>query len=153
MNAITNRAFLNAIITGELVIKTEDGTESKSIFDENGALISEITDYAAAEIEKINKKNDSRKGKLTAAQKANEQMKANLVAALTEQGADRAWTAKDIAEVFEINPQKASALARALVVAGVMTVEDVKGEKGKVKGYTLVEGATYEPITEDVESK
>lgn len=151
MNAITNRAFLTAITTGELVMNVSDGNgnvtqESKSIFDENGALIPELTAFAQASIDKLDAKNEARKGKLTPSQKANEQLKADIVAGL-ETGST--YTAKDIAETFGITPQKASAMARQLVEAGVLTASEVKGEKGKVKGYTLVEGATYTAPTED----
>ena len=153
MNAITNRAFLNAIVTGELVINVEGGEPiSKAIFDENGALIPEMTDFASAAIGKLDKKNNDRKGKLTPFQKANEQLKADIVAGLAS---GETYTAKAIAETFGITPQKASAMARQLVEAGVLFASEVKGDKGKVKGYTLVEGATYTVAedTEDVESE
>ena len=150
MNAITNRAFLNAIVTGELVINVENGDPiSKSIFDENGALIPEMTDFASAAIGKLDKKNNDRKGKLTPSQKANEQLKADIVAGLAS---GETYTAKAIAETFGITPQKASAMARQLVEAGILTASEVKGDKGKVKGYTLVEGATY-TVDEDAESE
>ena len=145
MNAITNRAFLTAIQTGELVINTtneagETVQVSKSIFDENGVLIPEMVEFATVSIEKLDAKNKARQGKLTPSQKANEQLKADIVAAL-EVGTT--YTAKEMAETFSITPQKASAMARQLVGAGVLTATEVKGDKGKVKGYTLVEGATY----------
>lgn len=154
MNAITNRAFLNAIVTGELVINVEGGEPiSKAIFDENGALISEMTDFATEAIGKLDKKNNDRKGKLTPSQKENERLKADIVAGM-EVG--EVYTAKTLVENFGLkNSQKASALARQLVEAGVLTASEVKGDKGKVKGYTLVEGATYTVAedTEDAESE
>ena len=49
-------------------------------------------------------------------------------------------TASDICAAVEgINtPQKATVVAKRLVAAGLVNVEDVKGKNGKVKGYTLV---------------
>ena len=48
-------------------------------------------------------------------------------------------TASDICGAVEgINtPQKATVVAKRLVAAGLVTVQDVKGKSGKVKGYTL----------------
>ena len=53
-------------------------------------------------------------------------------------------TASDIAEAVEgINtPQKATVVVKRLVAAGLATVQDVKGKKGKVKGYTLAQALT-----------
>ena len=49
-------------------------------------------------------------------------------------------TASDICNGVEgINtPQKATVIAKRLVGAGLVAVQDVKGKSGKVKGYTLV---------------
>ena len=49
-------------------------------------------------------------------------------------------TASDICNAVEgINtPQKATVIAKRLVGAGLVAVQDVKGKSGKVKGYTLV---------------
>ena len=48
-------------------------------------------------------------------------------------------TATNIAEAVEgINtPQKATVVVKRLVAAGLANVQDIKGKKGKVKGYTL----------------
>lgn len=49
-------------------------------------------------------------------------------------------TASDICTAVEgINtPQKATVVAKRLVAAGLVEVQEVKGKSGKVKGYTLV---------------
>lgn len=49
-------------------------------------------------------------------------------------------TASSICEAVEgINtPQKATVVAKRLVEAGYLKVEDIKGKNGKVKGYSLV---------------
>ena len=50
-------------------------------------------------------------------------------------------TASDIAEAVEgiKTPQKATVVVKRLVAAGLAHVQDVKGKKGKVKGYTLAQ--------------
>ena len=48
-------------------------------------------------------------------------------------------TASDICNGVEDikTPQKATVIAKRLVGAGLVNVQDVKGKNGKVKGYTL----------------
>ena len=48
-------------------------------------------------------------------------------------------TASDICNGVEgiKTPQKATVIAKRLVGAGLVNVQDVKGKNGKVKGYTL----------------
>ena len=157
MTAITMKNFMTALTTGELVInvKAETGEVtqvSKSIFDENGALISEVVEYAKAQITKIEDKNTKRKdgSKPTAKQIENEGIKSTILS-LMEVGTT--YTAKDIIG-FEIEgvttTQKVSALMKQLVTAGKVTATDVKpeGSKSKVKGYSLVAEATDEAVAE-----
>ena len=49
-------------------------------------------------------------------------------------------TASDIRDAVEgiETPQKATAVVKRLVTAGLVGVTEVKGKSGKVKGYTLV---------------
>lgn len=53
---------------------------------------------------------------------------------------DEPMTASDIRDAVEgiETPQKATAVVKRLVGAGLVTSEEVKGKSGKVKGYTLV---------------
>lgn len=138
MTAITMKNFMNALVTGELVINVKDendkvSTTSVSIFDENGKLIPEITEYAMAQVEKIEEKNGKRGDKPTARQIENEGLKATLLETL-EVG--KAYTAKAIVDL-ELNgissTQKATALMKQLVADGRATVAD-----GKVKEYTVI---------------
>ena len=48
-------------------------------------------------------------------------------------------TASDIAAAVEgiKTPQKATVVVKRLVAGGLATVQDIKGKKGKVKGYAL----------------
>ena len=157
MTAITMKNFMTALTTGELVInvKAETGEVtqvSKSIFDENGALIPEVVEYAQAQITKIEDKNSKRKdgSKPTAKQLENEGIKSTILS-LMEVGTT--YTAKDIIG-FEIEgvttTQKVSALMKQLVTAGKVVATDVKpeGSKSKVKGYSLVAEATDEAVVE-----
>ena len=52
---------------------------------------------------------------------------------------DTPMTASDLRDAVEgLNtPQKATVVAKRLVAAGSVKVEDIKGKNGKVKGYSL----------------
>lgn len=144
--SITQKAFYNALVTGELVIKdkAEDGTitsKSVSIFDENGKLTDEVITYAQEQIAKIEGRNEKRKGSgsLTKAQKANlelaEAIFENMEAGTTYTSADIVgFGIEGVATI-----QKVTALMKTLVTAGTVEVTDVKreGSKGKVKGYAI----------------
>ena len=66
---------------------------------------------------------------------------AELAKALAEvMEIDKVYTAAELAELGELaNASKATAVAKVLVADGKAISEDVKGPKGKCKGYTLVE--------------
>ena len=86
------------------------------------------------ELELLAKKNAANK-KPTAAQGANEGIKANILAHL----ATRPSVASEIAVAVGVSTQKASALCKLIVNEGKVTVADVKVKnKGTVKQYTLV---------------
>lgn len=111
-------------------------------------------EYANERIAAINTRNGNRK--MTAAQKENEGFKVAIVEAM-EAGTE--YTGEELGALVGITKNKAGALARQLVEAGVFTVADVKRERkdkdGKkrtatLKGYTLVEGATYTAKTDEV---
>lgn len=109
---MTKREFLNAIVEG---IVTE-----------------EMSAFAADAIEKLDATNAARRAKVTAKQAEN----LVLVEKVVEMLGDEPLTATDIAAALEVNPQKASALARMAVKQGTAISQDVKGPKGKCKGYT-----------------
>ena len=105
----------------------------------NGNITEEIQEMAAREIEKLDRTNANRKAK--SAEKRAEKLEAEKV---LEEGimailTDEPMTASDIKERVEgINsPQKATVVAKRLVAAGTVKVEDIKGKSGKVKGYSL----------------
>lgn len=114
-------------------------TMTKRMFLEQvaeGVVNDEITAFAAAEIVKLDKANEARKGKVSPATVAFNQEVDNLVANFP---ADTTWTAHDIATVLNVSTQKASALARRAEKNGSLVSTEVKAAKGRVKGYSLAQ--------------
>ncbi len=106
---MTKREFLNAVI----------------------ALNDEVTtEFAKAEIEKMDARNASRKDKPSKKSVENEPIKAKIAEVLT----DTPQTASEIASKVEISVQKASALLRQMECK----VTEVKvPKKGTQKAYSL----------------
>lgn len=124
---MTNREFYTAIIANENVAK-------------------DIKDFAQAEIDKLDARNDKRKNTQTKAQKENEGVMNDIYDYLVTHGASVAST---IGGALGISTQKASALCKLLAEAKRVTVADVKVKgKGAVKQYTAVTSDTTED-TED----
>lgn len=104
----------------------------KGIID--SAASDELKDFATAALAKMDEKNEKRRNTPTKAQKENEPLKAEILAALTE----GAHTAAELGTELSLSTQKVSALCRALVAEGKVTVTDIKVKsKGKVKQYTV----------------
>lgn len=114
---MTNREFYNAIITA--------------------AINDEVTEYAKAQIAKLDATNEKRRNTPSKTQEANAPLRDQIVATVLT---GEAKTASDVATELGVSPQKASALLRALVAEGKANVQDVKvPKKGTQKGYTLAE--------------
>jgi len=112
---MTNREFLTAVI--------------------NGTVSDNEIDFAKAEIAKLDARNDKRRNTQTKEQKANEPIKANIVAVLS-----KPMVASEIASALGISTQKVSALCKQLVDNGTLTVKDIKVKgKGTVKQYAVAE--------------
>lgn len=92
---MTQREFFNAIVNGTV-------TEAE-------------VEFARAQIAKIDERNAKRKGTLTKNQKANVELKAQIVALFE---GNKVMTAKAVGEALEVTTQKAGALLRQLVNAG-----------------------------------
>lgn len=123
---MTNREFYTAIIANENVAK-------------------DIKDFAQAEIDKLDARNDKRKNTQTKAQKENE----GIMSAILDHLANGSAVASDIGTALGISTQKASALCKLLVDSKKVTVEDIKVKnKGTVKQYTLVATDTDEGADE-----
>lgn len=110
---MTKREFFESIVNGQ-------------INEETIAMANEL-------IAKMDATNAARREKVTAKQAENQVLVEKLVQMLT----DEPLTATDIAAALEVKVQKASALARMAVNQGAAASMDVKGPKGKCKGYTV----------------
>lgn len=114
---MTNREFLNAVI--------------------NAGVSDEVTDFAIASIEKMDKRNADRSSKPSKKALENAPIKEAIVAFL---GTNGEAIAADIATGVAIKPAQASALCVQLVKDGRLTSRDFKvPKKGKVKAYSLAE--------------
>ena len=111
VRTMTNREFYQTIATG---------TINEEVITKANELIAKMDAQNAARREKVSKK-------------ALEN--APLVAKVVEMLGTEPLTATDIAAALEVSPQKASALARIAVAQGAAASLDVKGPKGKCKGY------------------
>lgn len=115
---MTNREFYVAIAAGEMN--------------------DELKEFATTAIEKLDARNAARSSKPSKTAIANEPIKQAIIEFL--QGKEPT-TAPDIAAGMGegITHNKVSALARQLVNAGILTVEEVKvPKKGKMKAYSVV---------------
>ena len=114
-NKITSREVLNLIV--------------------NGVSNETTVGWAAEMLTKMDEKNEKRRNTPTKAQKENEPLKAKILAVLTE----GAHTAAELGTICSLSTQKVSALCRALVAEGKVTVTDIKVRgKGKVKQYAAI---------------
>lgn len=111
---MTNRDFFNAVI--------------------NANISDELSDFAKSEIEKLDARNDKRRNTMTKEQKANEEIKGQILDFI---GNGR-MVASEIANGLSLSTQKVSALCKQLVESDKLSVEDVKVKgKGTVKGYAV----------------
>ena len=96
----------------------------------------DITAFAEAAIAKMEASAEKKRNTPSKAARENEE----LATALAEKmEAGKTYTAAELAELGELaNSSKATAVAKVLVAKELATVEEVKGPKGKCKGYTLV---------------
>jgi DNA-binding transcriptional regulator YhcF (GntR family) len=96
----------------------------------------EVAEFAAKELEKMDRALEKRRSKPTKAQIANAPIIEQIVSEILE--GEELKTASEIAEILDISVQKASAVLRQAVSEGKVEVEDVKVKgKGTQKGYRL----------------
>ena len=113
-------------------------------------LSNEMTEFAQSMIDKLDKKNESRRTTKSKNQVANDERKAKILSAMT---ANTVYTAGIIATDFGISTQRASALLKQLAESGNLEViEGYKTSKGKVKGYKLIVEKTDEAETDETET-
>ena len=95
----------------------------------------DMTNFAKAEIAKIEAKNAKRRATPSKASIANTESLEAIIAGWT---ADTPMTASEIAKANGITPQKASAILAAGVKSGrLVETEPIKAKSGKVKGYAI----------------
>ena len=102
-------------------------------------LPAELLDYAANEIQKLDDAKEKRKEKPTKAQKENAAIREQLHAYMVENLSDEYFSRAELGEALEISPNKAGALARQLVQAGLAEATDVKVKGGTRKGYRAIQ--------------
>ena len=119
---MTNREFLNTVI--------ETATSE------------EVKDHAKAMLTKMDERNEKRASTPSKTAVANAPLKQSIIKLISEKN----MTAPEVGVALEVSTQKASALLRQLCEDGVLTSEEIKvPKKGKMKSYSLVEGAQYLP--------
>lgn len=117
---MTYKEFYNAIITGELRIKTGKTKDAETIIskafevvDNNIVINSALVEFAKSAIVKLDNKNNSKSSsKLTAAQVENIDL-ANTI--FTSMESDKVYTSKMLSEDFCISVQKATSIAKKIV--------------------------------------
>lgn len=115
---MTNREFYKMVIDGKI----------------NDAVVAK----AHEEIAKLDKRNESRKGKTSKKTLENVAVKDAIVKYL--KGVDERKSATEIGANVGISMNKASSLCVQLRKEGVLDAEQIKSEKGnKVKGYAIVQ--------------
>ena len=114
---MTNRDFYTAVI--------------------NANVSAELTDFAKSAIEKLDHKNENRKAKGTPTQRANTELKTQILDFMYE-NVNRVYTAKELADNFGVVTQKISPLMKQIADTGTIDIFEVKdSKKNKVKGYKV----------------
>lgn len=110
----------------------------------------ELTEFATAAIKKLDDKNENRKTKGTPTQRANAELKVQILDFMNE-NVNRVYTAKELADNFGVVTQKISPLMKQIADTGAIDVLDVKdSKKNKVKGYKVrVPDEEVEETTEE----
>lgn len=99
-------------------------------------LSEEMTNFAMASLEKLEKEAEHRRNTPTKAQRENESIKETILAHFTS---GVAMSSAEVAKEVNITPQKASALLRQLAEDGKITVSEVKNGKRLVNSYSIAE--------------
>lgn len=101
-------------------------------------LPAELLDYAANEIQKLDDAAQKRREKPTKAQQENAAIREQLHTYMVEYLSDEYFSQAELGEALSISPNKAGALARQLVQAGLAEATDVKVKGGTRKGYRAI---------------
>ena len=142
---MTQREFFMSIVNGVLTTKEKDENNNiieneRSIFNENGFdLTDEVKEFAIALVKKLDEKNRKRSEGMTAKQKDNEVIKADILSLMSDGEKRSARMITDAIENIK-SIQQASALLKQLVDSGKLTstTEKIGGSSSKVKAYVIV---------------
>lgn len=102
-------------------------------------LPAELLDYAANEIQKLDDAAQKRREKPSKAQQENAAIREQLHAYMVEHLSDEYFSQAELGEALSISPNKAGALARQLVQAGLAEATDVKVKSRTLKGYRAIQ--------------
>lgn len=140
---MTQREFFTIIANGMGTVtdknadKTIKGTRTINLMqnpdDFTEGLNAEIIEYAQAQIAALDAKNANRK----TSKAANAELAQAILATFEK---DKTYTARFIADTFNISTQKATAIIKPYIEDGTLKVIDgykAEGAKSKCKGYTL----------------
>jgi ribosomal protein S24E len=121
-NTMTQREFFNAVIAANIS--------------------TEMNDYAQELIDKLDRKNESRKNSTSPKQKANADFKTEIYNYMAETP-NRAFTAKELADKYNtpenpITTQRISALMKQMVDTGAVTVFRAKDSKKNMVNWYQV---------------
>jgi ribosomal protein S24E len=121
-NTMTQREFFNAVIAANIS--------------------TEMNDYAQELIDKLDRKNESRKNSTSPKQKANADFKTEIYNYMAETP-NRAFTAKELADKYNtpenpITTQRISALMKQMVDTGTVTVFRAKDSKKNMVNWYQV---------------
>ena len=129
---MTNREFLTAIANDETIAET-------------------LREYAILALTKMDEANEKKKNRKPSAKdlelaKANEELRASILAVITSEYQPEA----DIAEAVGVTGPKARPQLKALVEAGLVEKADINiPKKGKCKGYRLADTVADEETSDE----
>ncbi len=100
----------------------------------NGNYTEQVTAYAEERLAKLDEKNEKRKAETSANQLKNIQLGEDIVAFVTENGAQ---TTTEIARKFGVSTQKIAPITNALAKEGKLTETTKTVDKKKYKAFTV----------------
>ena len=132
-NTISQRTFLNAILTGTLTLFNGEKELNFPLYDEDGILNEKVRSYAEETLRKLDERNAKRKP--SKAQVAASEARAALITEiLNVMEAGKPYMASEIAEALTTEDNE---VKTARVVAAFKAMEEVKVGETKFKGRTV----------------
>ena len=139
-NLISQRTFLNAILTGILTQTDGENEINLPLYDEDGILNDKVRAYAEAAIERLDKHNAERKPSKAAI--ASKEARENLISRIkAELEVGKPYMASEVAAAFssEGNEVKTARITAAFKAMDGVEVGETKFKGRTVKTYTIKE--------------